>query len=139
MELNYKCIRDILLLIEQKQKLIITDSDNLVSHLEELDCTFFIDNLEKCPKEDVIYTLKKLSESNFLDAEVAKSNDNDIIEITVYEMTYEGHQFLASIKNKNVWEKFLEAGKALDTFPLNIIASIAAGICEQAGKNILGL
>ncbi len=98
MRLNYDCIRDVLLSLE----------DMLVLN-EDLEPNFIIisdlrDKLPDYNTEDIAYSLIMLDEANYIHANI-QSADNCILDIFVTGITFEGHKYLDTVRTSAVWEE----------------------------------
>lgn len=100
MKLNPKCIRDIMLTIETMSDL----NDDLVP--QDIRLNMFCSNalIKNYSEKEIVYTLRKLVEANYVIADF-RFADDCLYYCNVVELTYEGHQFLASISNSKVFEK----------------------------------
>lgn len=90
MRLNHDCVRALLLYLED--------------HLDVYDELYVktID-LPKYSIDDVIYTAKKLKEAGYITYTSLSADDETEIYIT--GITWEGHTFLDSIRDNEVWRK----------------------------------
>lgn len=98
MRMNYDCIREVLISLED---LIVLDGNlesNLVT-LEEL-CTALPDY----EKQDIAYSLMMLDEAEYIKANIMDADDC-IINIFVSGITFEGHKYLDTVRSLPVWEE----------------------------------
>lgn len=91
------------------------------------------------PKErahEVSYHVQMLTNAGMLDATISQTLSRDAKHFFVRSLTWEGNEFLDSIREKNVWERtkstISEQGGAMT---LGIIQAVATGIA----KNAMGL
>lgn len=96
MRINYDCIRDVLLALEDN---IVLDEDLdpneiIISDLQEILPDYSI--------QDIAYSLEMLKEADYI-----HTGDNDIntIGIKVTGITFEGHKYLDTIRTSAVWEE----------------------------------
>lgn len=95
MRLNYDCIRDVLLVIEQLTK--VNDDYSL----KNVMLINIINKLPQYSEKEVFYTVRKLEEAEY----IIVRNDNDknrafdIYEYYVLDISFKGHQYLNSIRN----------------------------------------
>ena len=79
--------------------------------------------------EQVIkYHLRLMYQANLLVAEevVSSSTKTRIIEVFPFELSWEGHEFLISLRNKNVLNKIKERfGKSFSDVPFTILKEVA--------------
>ena len=120
MRLDPDCIRDILLCIESK-----TDAEKDSLELDEL-----INSLTSYDENKLIYHLKQLSTSNFLD--ICFSGDE--IEY-ISDLSFEGHQFLSNIRSNPNWNKIKNIAKTVGSFSINSLNQIAINVISQAIQN----
>lgn len=85
MKLNYDCVKDILLFIE--------NYDNLYKPLHGLDDFSSLDYSDK----DKFYSLKKLSEAGYIDADIQVLSGPSMY-VHIQDITWAGHQYLNSIR-----------------------------------------
>ncbi|WP_242557595.1 DUF2513 domain-containing protein [Bacillus sp. HU-1818] len=104
MELKPEIVRDLLLTIEA------TKPRNKILKLRDLHSLAVS---KKYILDDVIYTVEKLVEAEFIKADLNK--------IEVGQMSYQGHMFLATIKDRNIWEKTKAAVSKVEGVSLSIL------------------
>jgi hypothetical protein len=116
MKLNHECIRDLLLYLEDK--LLIT------SHL----CA---NDIEIAPfkNADVIYTVAKLSEANYIKTSQISYSNETIPTFHIQSLTWDGHKFLDNIRDDNVWEKTKSV--------VAQFSSVSIGIIEDVSNRII--
>lgn len=119
MKLDYDCIRDVLLICEDKLQL----TSNL--SWEIMNLSTFCSFLSKYSREEIAYTLILLDEAGYVDCQVVESDWN-IIDIRVSRLTYCGHEFLSSIHSGSIWKKVLKIINDLGPVSLPIIQNIAS-------------
>lgn len=121
MVLNYDCVREILLAVEQCPFNQTLNVEKLMGKLPDFD-------------EDTIwYACLKLGEGGFLDVEtanVAMSVMPGIKQIKC--LTYRGHEFLGSIRDGKRWEKVKTVGHIVRDYSLAAIEKIAEGVTSAA-------
>lgn len=124
MELNKDCVRDVLLSCEELLKIDEDGYMNSLSH-EELGQA-----LPNYKTEDIIYTVVKLKEAGFLDVKVTKAFGNILVDVRIYDITFNGHEFLNDIRDDKNWKKVKEIAKSVGAFSINMIAQIAVGVIQ---------
>lgn len=57
-------------------------------------------------------------------------NDNDdrIADLDVYRITYDGYQFIETIRPEPVWEKVKSTGKHIGSFSIDVITRVATTV-----------
>lgn len=124
MELNKDCVRDVLLSCEELLKMDEDGYMNSLSH-EELGQA-----LSNYKIEDIIYTVVKLEEAGFLDVKVTRAFGNIIVDMTIKDITFNGHEFLNDIRDDDNWKKVKEIAKSVGAFSINMIAQIAVAVIQ---------
>jgi len=117
MKLNYDCIRDILIYLEnalQYNEMLEYPSVNL----EEL-CA-------ECPnysKQDICYSLQMMNEAGLIKA-VELPSANKVLSISCKGLTFEGHKYLEEVRNPRIWNNIKTTFKnkalelAMDAIPV---------------------
>lgn len=119
MKLNIDCIRDVLIFLEEN--LEINDDLEIKSQNLHTICNALEGKYEK---PEIAYTLLKLKEGGYIQAQ--KFMGNGIISnIIVSSITYEGHQFIESIRSETVFEEVKNRLGKIGVFALNIIQKVA--------------
>jgi len=116
MKLNIECIRDVLLTSEEE-----TDLSNEVLNIDTLTV---MPRLNCYKEDDIVYTIKKLKEARYIEADVKIYPEGHFAMIK--HLTYEGHMFLDNIRDDGIWKKAKEkASKISSSVSINIISNIA--------------
>lgn len=127
MKLNYDCMRDVLLFLEDN--LTYTDDDTELKH-KRFNIGAISSKLEsKYDKFDVQYSIEKLVEINYIRL-VDVNYGSYIDDITMY-----GYDFLEQIREDNIWEATKDIAYKIGVTSINmlekIVAAIIAEICKQ--------
>lgn len=117
MKLNYDTIRELLLQIEEK-----TDLENVLEYDRN--------NTD----QDTFYTLIKLKEAGFINS-VELNTWIGIVHIQVKSLTWEGHEFLNTIRDPKVFKETKNQIGKLASVSLDVLGKVATEII----KNKLGL
>ena len=121
MKLDYEAIRHILMRIEENEKDKTTISD--------LKSSDFDDRV-------INYHLKLLLDVGYIETKEIKCIGAKSSEFIVKRMTMQGHQYLDSIRDDNVWKKTKEViSKTTSSVTLDIIKSVAVKVIG----NLLGI
>lgn len=121
MKLNYDCIRDVLLYLEENLRL----DENLSFQTISFDKLYPAESLASYSREDIFYTLYNLDEVGFIDAEIQYGNDGPYYAY-VENITYAGHEFLSVIRPKKVWDKTKSFLSQIGTASIPIILEYAS-------------
>ena len=82
----------------------------------------------------VAYHIRRMYEGGLLDAEVitSESTESRIINVLPFGLTWQGHEFLDSMKNKSVAEKVRQRlGGSLSQVPYILIKELALSLARQ--------
>ena len=123
MKLNYDCVRDVMLYLEE----------NLIFGNPIRDTNI---NLNYDIKE-IRYSLLKLHEINYLDGSVSKYMDGDYSVITT-DITFYGHKFIGEIQSDTIWNKTKSVSKDLGIQTINGITQIAGSVISSLILSKLG-
>lgn len=132
MKYNLDCARDILFLLEDAQT-ISTDLEICVVSLHEI-----ASQLNKYKLNEIANTLIILDDAEFICAD-AEYASNCIQDILVSRITYEGYQFLESIRPEPVWQKIKNVCFKVGSYSFNAISQIALSTISSYVRAELGL
>lgn len=142
MKLNPDCIRDLMLFFEEKTYVMIKNDGRSDFANFHVLCPALVQKLSPINKysiEEVLYHTIQLSESGYIVTDFTfdpKREDAYFQLARIYYVTPKGHEFIASIKEDQRWEKTLKILKPLGVVSLSIIEAIASGITSAAISNI---
>lgn len=128
MKINYDCMRDILIFLEDN--LLYDDelSPNLIS-LENLKSTQELNY----SLQDIAYSSLMLNEAGLINAHISNADDR-IIDIYYLSLTYEGHQYLDKIRSDKVWTKTKGTLSKIGATSIDIITKVASNIIVEMAK-----
>lgn len=124
MVLDHDCVRAVLLAVEQCPF-------NQTMNVEKL-----ADKLPEFEQNTIWYACLKLAEGGLLDAitvPLPRSNMPGIKQIT--GLTYEGHEFLDTIREKTAWEKTKEIAQKTGAGSIKFLGEIAKEVVKAAVKS----
>jgi len=126
MKLDYDCIRDVLLFLEENLTL---ENDFSFSHMLSTEIVLQEQLTDFYAPQDIYYSIYNLYQCGFLEAYEVSADDVTIF--SVYNITYEGHEFISHIRDNTFWKKL--KSKLLDIKIENIptIVSVAKWIAKQ--------
>ena len=125
MKLDFDCIRDVLLTVESKAE--ITDRFTYKGvKLNEV-----IAELPQYSSQDVFYTAQKLEEAKLITIYRESGLRLAPNDFSIVDITYEGHQYLNSVRDNSVWSKVKSSAKSLTIPVVTKIAEkiLLANIC----------
>lgn len=125
MKLNYDCIRDVLLYLEE----------NL-----ELNNSIYLENIKlDYSSDDIYYSVQKLEEIGYIDARIVKAAGSKIITAVINDITFYGHEFLNTVRPKTVWENTKEISTKIGVNTISSLTQIASQIVTQLISKQMGL
>lgn len=132
MKLSADCIRSVLLTVESFQ----FGESHDIGYIHSL-----------CPEhseEELEYCCLKLFEGGLLDLDkvsgVWVGGVPRKYEVkSIHELTWQGHQFLDSVRDPKIWRETKNIAEKTGAFTLNALSSIAQGVATAAVNRFLGL
>lgn len=120
MKLNPDCIRDILLTVENNE------------FGGYFTLTSLRNKLSQYSIEELHYCCLKLNEADYLDLITAPMMRTHIPGIkAIYDLTFEGHEFLEDIKSDSNWNKTKDIAKKVGSFSLNTLKDISVEVISS--------
>lgn len=117
MKLNPDCLRSILLTIEEKCNFNVPWTYQKDSFPSEY--------LTKYTHEEIIYHIKQAQKSNLIDG--VHYYDGGI-SIVISDLTPDGHEFLANIRNDSIWKKVVSKTSGAS---LSIVLEVAKQVAQK--------
>lgn len=130
MKLNLDTIRTLLLYLEEN----LTVSED---GFEEIDYTQISEDTNIAIPE-TINTLVVLDEAGFIQTNYEYGNDS-FDELSVSRITYDGYQFLESVRPEPIFKKVLNLSKTIGMTNLPLIAKTCISLSEAAVRSKLGI
>lgn len=136
MRLNYDCVRDVLLTLEQLLQIKYDNGSFAFSNVD-------IERLYKSMPtdysiKDTLYSVLNLKEAGYIKASL-NYGDGKLTNCFINKITYSGNEFLDKVRPKTRWEKIKEAIKKIGTVTIPLISEISTSIVTSAIKTEFGL
>jgi len=128
MKLNYDCVRDVLIFLEDNLNMSFCDDG--VLRTEEISLIDVSEALPAYSIEDVAHSLINLGEAGLINMMSVDSKDG-ICEVYAYEMNFEGHEFLAKIRADTVWNSTKARLEKLGSFSVYLISNVAEFVLSE--------
>lgn len=129
MKLNPDCIRDVLLYLEDN--LYINKNKFSKITLDELKEHFNSEYLD----EDILYSVYNLNEVGFIEGRIKDCNDIKIFYCDIENITWNGHQFLNTIRPKSIWEATKSGASKLGIMSMHALSSISMAVANAVITN----
>lgn len=119
---------------------------DLLCHLENSDTIFteiLLENYSPFPNypdEVVSYHLELLFEAEYVTGLFVVTNDVHKMDWSETKLTWQGHEFLSLLKNKEVINKITSLSKdGLSSMSLGVLKDVAKKLIESKAEKLLGL
>lgn len=125
MKLNFDCIRDILLYVEEntnyKESVVLPIPSKF--HIRKIDEQYPHDYiLEKYGENETFYHIEYCEKAYLLEIEY------DSIYLTINDLTPRGHDFLANIRNDNIWNNTKDIASKVGSKSLEALIQISSNV-----------
>lgn len=124
MKLNPDCIRDVLLYLEEN--LTIDGKVFVPVTLKTLQ-----ENLTGYSKEDVLYSVYNLNQIRFIEGKINDVHDMKLMFCDIENITYNGHQFLNTIRPETIWQATKRGASKLGLMSMHALSTIAMEIAKS--------
>lgn len=132
MKLSIDCIRDVLIALEEN---LVLDENHIIQSIEfESFCTL----LPQYSENDVFYTCQKLDEANYIEFDVLYAG-NSAYYSKISNITFDGHQFLETIRSDKVFNKTKSILSKVGSFTLSAVSQVATTVLTQLINNQIGI
>lgn len=129
MKLNPDCVRDVLLYLEENLK--IKNS----SEFSEITLKEIKEALSQYTEEDVFYSVYNLYQIKYIEGKINDVGNKKMFFCEINNITWDGHQFLNTIRPKTVWEATKDGASKLGVMSMHALSSIAMKISETIVTN----
>ena len=126
MKLNYDCVRDLLLYLEEN---LTYDNPININNLTLKDYS----NL------DLVYTADKLNEADFISCIRSKYVDKAGPVLIAKSITYNGHQFLDTVRDEKVYTETKSVLSSFKSVSIEIFTETASKVLTSLISKQLGL
>lgn len=125
MRLNHDCVRKLLLFIEEN---LGFDKELCLPNKELCDFT----------DEEVLYTANKLFDAGYIRVRSYGDFSGATTLIKVYDITWEGHQFLDTIRDNQVWLDTKRVLAKVSSASISFVSKIASQVLANLINKQLG-
>lgn len=98
--------------------------------------------IEGVDEDALNYHLLLLKEANYIKANLIELGSGKYILSSVQRLTFDGHEFLDSLKNKELWNQFVEylkgESKELGSLPISVLLELFKKFAINWGETKLG-
>ena len=126
MKLNYELIRNLLLTAEDRENNSSLSQKELDEFIDKFDYTF----------DELTYHLKRLEEADYIDVTIRYASNQVYIYALNY-ITWDGHQFLDTIRSDKVWSTSKKVANDLKVKSISAFTQIAFQVASNLISNYL--
>lgn len=137
MKINPDCIRDILLYLENHLTYVHDQNDGIEhNYIGIRTLADKIHEKHKHSKEDVYYSVEKLLEARYISAmSMNLGSRNSILVCDIADITYEGHNFLNTIRPEKIWKATLKKAKQIGGMSIKTLSLVSSSIMQGMAGN----
>ena len=133
MYLNSDCVRDTLLYLEENLKVDFNHTEFYGLRVSEV--VKLIAEQYNHSENDVWYTISQLHDAGFIAGKFQDVGTHKMIASYIETITWEGHQFLDSVRNKEAWEHVKSAASKIGGLSITGLGIAAKAYIQQIALN----
>ena len=122
MNLNYDCMRDMLLIIRNNTGF---DNNGEAIYLSFDNLCFLLNDYSKA---DVTFAFLRINDESLVKATICKADNLSIYSAIIYQLTKQGDDFLDSILDNKIWKKVLKKAAELGSSSIPTIFKIVQSL-----------
>lgn len=127
MKLNLDCIRDVLLYLE--------DNLTIEKHVfKPIELKTLQNDLKQYTPEDIFYSVYNLHQIHFIEGKFNDVSNMKMMFCEIENVTYAGHQFLASVRPESIWSKTKSVVSKVGVHTLGFVEGVAHDIAVESAK-----
>lgn len=130
MKLKHDCVRYVLLTLEAQGIGMLHNGVDLSQMLPEL-----VD--DQYSEDDITYTLLQLLDGKYINAKYDKYALG--FSLIVFDITWQGHELLDSIRDDEVWRQTKKATSTLKSVSIGVLKNVASAVLTGIIKKNTGL
>lgn len=134
MVLNPDCIRDTLLYLEETLTINCKEKNFNAITLHQLTKEM-IDKYNKYTEDDIWYTIYNLKEIHFIEGRINDAGKHKMMFCDIENITWNGHQFLNTIRPETIWEATKSKAKQIGGMSLHGLSMVSMSIIQGLASN----
>lgn len=139
MKLNPECVRDILLYLEENNTLIHHNSnEKRIQHKEIsiFELAEIMLNEYNYEYDEALYAIEKLMEIGYVKyGGISTGSGHSIIFGNIYDITYQGHNFLNTIRSQSIWKATVSGAKKIGSMSIHTLTTLSMEIMKAIVTN----
>ena len=139
MRINIDCLRDVLLYCINNLD-YIENGYIWKCEVVELNDIYKSEDLQQYPKKDIMYSVLKLKESEYIKISCEQPKEATYInDCVIMDVTMKGHQFAETIKEPTVWEKTKSIANKVGNHTLHFLENLAHDVAVEIAKQTISV
>lgn len=139
MRINIDCLRDVLLYCINNLD-YIENGYIWKCEVVELNDIYKSEDLQQYPKKDIMYSVLKLKESEYIKTSCEQPKEATYInDCVIMDVTMKGHQFAETIKEPTVWEKTKSIANKVGNHTLHFLENLAHDVAVEIAKQSISV
>lgn len=137
MRLNPDCVRDVLLYLEEN--LVYIEEIN-TAKIQDISWRALFDDKYLSSTyllDDIKYAIQKLHEIHFIECSIATGGRKGWLSCEITNLTWQGHEFLDTVRSKSVWDATKEKASKLGGMSVRTLGILALEISKAVATNPL--
>ena len=135
MKLNLDCVRDTLLLLEDKLSINYIEDRFEPITLYQLTEAMLELHPDKYTNEDVWYTIYNLIQVRYIEGIFKDAGKQKMAICSIENISWGGHQFLATIRPETIWEATKTKAKSIGGMSVTGLSLVASSIMQGLASN----
>lgn len=135
MKLNPDCVRDTLLLLEEKLSINYVEEKFESITLYQLTEAMLELHPDKYTNEDVWYTIYNLIQVRYIEGIFKDAGKQKMAICSIENISWGGHQFLATIRPETIWEATKSKAKAIGGMSVSGLSLVASSVIQGLASN----
>lgn len=135
MKLVPDAARDILLYLEQNLTIDIVENKTKTNSISYLKLADELTPSQYYSKEEIVYAIQQLSQHGMIKSKISTGQNGRWINCDIYDITWEGHEFLNNIRPQTVWEATKEKATKLGGMSVKALAFLSSTVIHAIASN----
>lgn len=135
MRINLDCVRDVLNYLADH--LVICTDSNQKKTFDHVTVDELCKKLTQYSSDDIWYSVYNLCQCNYIEGTPDINLKDKMDRIAIANITFEGHQFIDSIREPTRWETIKTVLKQVGNYSLNFVASTAQAVCTNLASQLI--
>ncbi|RKJ68920.1 DUF2513 domain-containing protein [Roseburia sp. 1XD42-69] len=135
MRLNPDCVRDTLLYLEEQLAINCKDNTFEFITLSQVTECMLIKYKNKYTEEDIWYTIYNLRQVHFIEGKFNDTGNHKMILCNIENITWNGHQFLETIRPNTIWEAVKNKAKQIGGISISGLSIISSSVIQGLASN----